>query len=209
MGKLQLMVTPPNYYSTYLHKMEEYLNKFHKVEFYGLVFQLTYTLISNDFNDLTKNYRLIVFFLKEYRLAFFKPCEPVLNTENIIRFVYKQYDNIYKLRFLKVIKNQYDNVYLLKKKNEYLTWLIYMGNELPFLCKFDSYSKHDTDNKLLYEYISIADKYSMILGIIDIIDNNKTKCTYYFPQNTDNIYKLIFVAKYINEFNINFYSVLN
>ena len=208
MGKLKLMVTPPNYYSTYLHKMEELINYSHKVEFYGLVFQITYTFLSNNFDYLTENYRLVVFFLREYRLAFLNPCESLVNNQNIIRFVYKNNNHVYKLKLLKEFKiKEYNNVYLLKK-NEYLTWLVYMENELPFLCKFDLNSKHDTDNKILYEYISKANEYSMILGVIDIIDSNRTKCIYYYPDRIDNIYKLMFLARYVNDYNINFYTVL-
>lgn len=222
MKKLKIEAQIIDYYSTYLHSLESLLLKnlrMNKIEFYGLEFEITQTYIGY-FNDLSHKYKFIIYYPNTYRIQNIIPSSEKYNNNNnianynfnIIRFVFNKYDYLYKMKLSNIMNEIYEKVYIIKKSN--LTWLIYLGNELPFLCRFDSCSQSYVNEYYLNSLINEFHKQSIIVGIIHISENKLikpyfSKCKYYIPKNTDNLYKIIFLGIYINDNNINFCTVLH
>ena len=217
MNKLKIEVPVIQYYSTYLHSMESLLLnlKMNKIEFYGLEFEVTKTYLGY-FDDLTYEYKFIVYYPNTNRIQCVTPCSDKYNNIqnyhfNILRFVFSKYNYLYKMKFSKIINEIYHKVYIIKKSN--FTWLIYLGNELPFLSTFDSESPSYINHSFLNILINEFHKQSIIVGIIPINEPKLLKpfiseCKFYIPKNTDNLYKIIFLATYKNDNNITFYTVL-
>ena len=219
MKKLKIEAPIIHYNSTYLHSLESLLLinlKMNKIEFYGLEFEITQTYLGY-FNDLSHKYKFIIYYPNTYRIQNIIPSSKKYNdienyNFNIIRFVFNKYDYLYKMKLSKIINEIYEKVYIIKRSN--LTWLIYLGSELPFLCTFDSCSQSYVNEYYLNSLINEFHKQSIIVGIIHISENKLikpffSKCKYYIPKNTNNLYKIIFLGTYINDNNISFYTVLH
>ena len=215
MNKFKIQIPIIHYYSTYLHFMESLLSNKNKIEFYGLEFQITETYIGYIY-DLIKEYNFIIYYPYTNRIQHIIQYNNKYNNienyhSNIIGFVFSKFNYLYKMKFSKILNENYEKVYIIKKIN--LTWLIYLGNELPFLCTFNETSPNDIHGSILDSLIEKFHKQSIIVGIIHINQHKLikpffSKCTYKVPKNTDNFYKIIFIGTFTNDYNITFYTIL-